>query len=116
IEALRAGAAAAAEAIAPDLGAGAAELLATAARSLEPLASLDGELAAHSERLATLRYEAEDLGGELRRYALRVEDSPTQLEQIEERLALLARLERKHGGSMRSVLAHADRAGKRRAE
>jgi DNA repair protein RecN (Recombination protein N) len=115
-EALRAGAAAAADAIAPDVGVGAAELLVTATRALEPLASLDGELAVQSERLAGLRYEAEDLGGELRRYALQVEDSPAQLEEIEERLALLARLQRKHGGSIRSVLAHADRSRTRRAE
>ena len=37
-------------------------------------------------------------------------------EQVEERLALLARLERKHGGSIAEVLAHAERCRARRDE
>ncbi len=115
-EALRGGAAGAAEAIVPDGGEGAAELIAAAARQLEPVAELDPELQALSERLETLRYEAEDLGGELRRYALEIEGSPGRLEEIEDRLAALARLQRKHGGSIASVLAHAERSRERRAE
>ena len=38
------------------------------------------------------------------------------LEEIEERLALLARLARKHGGGIADVLAHADHCRARRAE
>jgi DNA repair protein RecN (Recombination protein N) len=115
-EALRLGAAGAAEAIVPDAGGGAAELLAAAARQLEPVAELDPDLSALSGRLETLRFEAEDLGGELRRYALEVEGSPARLEEVEDRLASLSRLQRKHGGSIASVLAHAERSRTRRTE
>src|SRR5207248_874966 len=48
-----------------------------------------------------------------RAYAIDVEDGdgagPGRLEEIEERLAMFARLERKHGGSIEEVLRHADR-------
>ncbi len=116
VEALRAAAAAGAEAIAPEAGSGAAELLARAGQQLEPLAAIDPQLAPLSERLNALRYEADDVGGELRRYALELDGSPGRLDEFEERLALFARLQRKHGGSIESVLAHAERCRARRAE
>ncbi|MBV9471610.1 MAG: hypothetical protein JO206_01490, partial [Solirubrobacterales bacterium] len=115
---LRDAALAGAEAIAPDGGAGAAELLAGPAAVLEQAAAIDPRLGPFSERLSALRYEAEDLAGELRRYAAELEGGGAgiteaggsgRLEEIEERLALLSRLERKHGGSIAAVLAHAER-------
>ena len=63
-----------------------------------------------SERLQALRYEAEDLGQELRAYLLELEadggegSGPASLEEVEERLALFARLQRKHGGTIAEVL------------
>jgi DNA repair protein RecN (Recombination protein N) len=45
-----------------------------------------------------------------------LESSPGRLEEVEERLALFARLERKHGGSIAEVLAHAERCRRRREE
>jgi DNA repair ATPase RecN len=60
-------------------------------------------------RLAALRLEAEDLGGELRRYAESLEAEPGRLQEVEERLEAYERLERKHGGSVAAVLAHAER-------
>src|SRR5207302_203517 len=42
--------------------------------------------------------------------------SPGRLEGVEERLAQFARLERKHGGSIAEVLAHAQRCRRRREE
>ncbi len=109
LETLRAGAVAGAEAIAPDTGGGVAEALALAAGQLERGAAIDPQVRALSERLDALRYEAEDLGGELRRYVLGIEGSPGRLDEVEERLALVARLERKHGGSVADVLRHAER-------
>ena len=47
---------------------------------------------------------------------LELEASPGRLEEVEERLALFARLERKHGGSIADVLAHAERCRARREE
>ncbi len=116
LEALRLAAAAGADAICPEEGAGVAELLAGAASLLVPAGGIDPALAKLSERLAALRYEAEDVGRELRSYLLDIEGSPDRLEEVEERLALFARLERKHGGSIEEVLAHAERCRARREE
>ena len=68
LETLRAAAEGGAEAIAPDAGIGVAERLAQAAGPLEFAADIDPELRTLADRLEALRYEAEDLGGELRRY------------------------------------------------
>ena len=110
LDGLLAAAAGGAEAIAPESGeGGAAALLAEAERVAQPVAGVDAELDALSERLAALRLEAEDLGGELRRYADSLEGEPGRLQEVEERLELYERLERKHGGSVRAVLEHAER-------
>ena len=108
-ETLRTAAAVGAESVAPDGDGGAAQLLAQAARQLAEAAAIDPALAAMAARLQALGYEAEDIGRELRCYALEVEGSAGRLEEVEERLALFARLERKHGGSIEEVLRHADR-------
>jgi DNA repair protein RecN (Recombination protein N) len=116
-ETITAAAAAAAEALAPEAGGpGAGFLLAHAVRMLDPVAALDPELGSSLQRLQTMLYEAEDLGAELRRRAWEIEGSPGRLEEVEDRLALLARLERKHGGSIAAVLEHAERCAARRDE
>jgi DNA repair protein RecN (Recombination protein N) len=110
----------AAETIVPDVGGGAAELLARAAQRMEGAAGLDPGLSELSGRLAALQYESQDVGAELRAYALGIDGdaavAAARLEEVEERLALLARLERKHGGSIAEVLAHAERCRARRDE
>jgi DNA repair protein RecN (Recombination protein N) len=123
VETLRLAAAGAANAVAPDGGGGVTELLALAAPELEAAAAIDPELGALSSRLQSLRYEAEDLGRELRSYVDRLEGDilgesggPDRLEHVEERLAQFARLQRKHGGSIAEVLAHAERCRERRVE
>ena len=55
------------------------------------------------------RLEAEDLGAELRRYGTALEGQPGRLQEVEERLDIYDRLERKHGGSVAAVLQHAER-------
>jgi len=52
--------------------------------------------------------ELGDVAGELRDYGEGLEADPGRLAAIEERLDGLDRLERKHGGSVEAVLAHAD--------
>jgi DNA repair protein RecN (Recombination protein N) len=117
LETLRTAAAGGAEAISPDDGGGgAAELLARAATHLAVAAGIDPELAGLSERAQSLGHEAEELSAALRSYAFELEASPGRLEEVEERLALFARLERKHGGRVTDVLAHADRCRARREE
>ena len=110
LDGLLAAAAGGAEAIAPAAGeGGAAALLAEAERLAQPVGGVDPELDGLAERLAALRLEAEDLGLELRRYADSLEGEPGRLNEVEERLELYDRLERKHGGSVRAVLDHAER-------
>ncbi len=120
-EALTHAAASAAQGLAPEVGAGATELLADAAQQLEHVGSFDPRLQGLAQRIETLRYESEDVAGELRGYLAGLEagaegGAAARLEEIEERLALLARLERKHGGSVADVLAYAQRCRARRDE
>jgi DNA repair protein RecN (Recombination protein N) len=61
-----------------------------------------------AETARGLRVELQELAGELRAYAEGIEGEPGRLEQVEERLEVLDRLKRKHGGSIESVLAHAE--------
>jgi DNA repair protein RecN (Recombination protein N) len=117
LETLRGAAFGGAEAIAPeDGGGGAAELLASAAAQLAGAAAIDPELAGLAERAQALGHEASELSTALRSYVFGLEASPGRLEEVEERLALFARLERKHGGSIADVLAHAERCRARRDE
>ena len=98
------------EAIAPDSGeGGVAHLLAEAQRLAESVSGVDPELDGLAQRLSALRLEAEDLGGELRRYAGALETDPGRLQEVEERLELYERLERKYGGSVAAVLEHGER-------
>src|SRR5205085_1875136 len=69
-----------------------------------------------AERMRALHYEAGDLGVELRRYVLGIEAAPGRLEEVEDRLALLDRLKRKHGGTIDDVLRHAERCRTRLEE
>ena len=99
-----------AEAIAPEAAeGGAAEILAAAEQLAAGVAGVDPELDRLAARLAALRIEAEDLGAELRRYAEGLESEPGRQQEVEERLEAYDRLERKHGGSVEAVLAHAAR-------
>src|SRR5205814_2400729 len=52
--------------------------------------------------------ELADAAAGLRSYLDEMDGEPGRLEEIEERLAALDRLQRKHGGSIESVLAHAE--------
>jgi DNA repair protein RecN (Recombination protein N) len=110
LEGLRAAAGGGAEVLAPEGGEpGVAALLAEAERLADGVQRADPELDALASRLTTLRIEAEDLGAELRRYEAGLDGEPGRIEEVEERLDLYDRLERKHGGSVESVLAHAER-------
>jgi DNA repair protein RecN (Recombination protein N) len=108
IDGLRAAAGAGAEAIAPDDGIGAVVALGEAERLADAVAGADPQLDELAERLRALRIEADDLGAELRRYAGGLEAEPGRLEEVEARVEQYDRLRRKHGGSVESVLAHAE--------
>jgi DNA repair protein RecN (Recombination protein N) len=100
-----------------DAGAGSAvAALAAAARGVEALAGVDPGLDALGGRLSALALEADDVVTELRRYGEGVDAAPGRLDAVEERLALLDRLKRKHGGTIAAVLAHAASCRLRRDE
>jgi DNA repair protein RecN (Recombination protein N) len=115
MDGLLAAAGAGAEAIAPEDegggagGLGVAALLGEAERLAGAVQGVDPTLDELAGRLAVLRIEAAELGGELRRYAESLEAEPGRLQEVEERLEAYERLERKHGGSVAAVLAHAER-------
>src|SRR4051794_26807696 len=117
LEALRGGSLGASEALAPESGeGGAGALLAAAAGALADVEGVDPALDALAERLRGLVVEADDVAGELRRYGGGLDGEPGRLELVEERLAALERLKRKHGGTVAAVLAHAEACRARRDE
>jgi len=117
LEGLRAAALAGAEAVASDSASpGAAALLAEAGRELDALRGVDPRLDGLAERLRAAQLELEDAGAELRSYEQEVEGAPGRLEEVEERLGVLDRLRRKHGGTIAAVLEHAERCRARRDE
>lgn len=117
LEALRGAAVAGAEAIMPESGeAGASTLLAAAVPALDAIDGVDPVLDALAERYRALVLEADDLATELRSYEQSVEGEPGRLDEVEERLTALGRLERKHGGTIAAVLAHAAECRARRDE
>lgn len=117
LEGLRGAALAGAEAIMPDSGeSGASALLASALGALEGMERVDPELDGLVERFRALALEADDLATELRGYEQSVEGEPGRLDEVEERLTAFSRLERKHGGTIAAVLAHAAECRARRDE
>ena len=114
LESLLAAAAGAVEAMAGDEGAAVA--VAGASRALESVRGVDADLDALADRVAALALEADDLATELRGYGEGVEATPGRLEEVEERLALLDRLKRKHGGTLAAVIAYAEECRRRRDE
>jgi len=89
-------------------GGGAAGALAQAEGLLQGVNGVDADLDALSARLSALAIELGDVAAELRSYLEGLEADPGRLAAVEERLEALDRLRRKHGGSVESVLAHAE--------
>ena len=116
VEALRGAAHAAAQALEPDDGAGATELLAAGGAALDGASGVDAALDALAERWRGLLFEAGDLSAELRGYAEGLDADPGALQAAEERLAATDRLKRKHGGTIAAVLAYAEQCRRRHDE
>jgi DNA repair protein RecN (Recombination protein N) len=92
-------ASAAAAAIAPEEGDGAASLTARAERSLAPLERIAPELAGPAEELRDLAVRLAEVGTDLHRFLAGLEAEPGALEAVEERLQAIADLERRFGAS-----------------
>ena len=119
LDALRLAAGAAADALAPEdpaAGLGGSQLIAASAAGLDALAGVDPDLDALAERLRALAIESQDLATELHGYRERIAGEEGSLDAVEERLAGIERLVRKHGGTLAAVLDHATAARARRDE
>jgi DNA repair protein RecN (Recombination protein N) len=77
-------------------------------RRVAELASLDPQFQAYLDAREGIKSQLEDLALFLRRYADSIEASPAKLQQVEERLALLERLKRKHGPTLADVIVKRD--------
>jgi DNA repair protein RecN (Recombination protein N) len=88
---------------------GAIAALAQAESLLHGVAGVDADLDSLAARLSAVTIELGDVAGELRDYVDGLEADPERLAAVEERLDALDRLQRKHGGSVEAVLAHAER-------
>jgi DNA repair protein RecN (Recombination protein N) len=82
--------------------------LATVWKRVADLAALDPRAAAYDESRAAITSQLEDLAYFLRDYAEGIDASPGRLQEVEDRLAALERLKRKHGPTLSDVLAHRD--------
>src|SRR5829696_3048097 len=107
-ESLRGAAAEALAAVNGDGEGGASEAMGSAESALTAQEGVDTQLDKLAEIARGLRVELQELAVELRGYAEGIEAEPGRLEQVEERLEALDRLKRKHGGTIESVLAHAE--------
>ncbi len=87
---------------------GATPQLARVEAELSRACAADAALDPLAERAASLLYELQDLAREVHGYLGGLEADPERLSVVEERLELYARLERKHGGSVATVLEHAE--------
>ena len=88
----------------------AADLVGGAVRVLAALARIDATLEPRRREVEELTYRLQDLAGALRDYRERVEYNPGRLIEVEDRLDLIRRLERKYGSTIPDVLDYARRA------
>lgn len=84
-----------------------------ALRDLESLGRIDEAFAALLRRLTTLRGDLDDIAGDLRGFAERVEFDPQELDTLNSRQALIGGLKRKYGGSVEDILAYREQAAAR---
>ena len=108
------GAAAAAEALAPDDGEGASGLVANAERAVAPLERLAPELARAGDELRDAELRLRETASELRGFLTTLEAEPGRLEQLEADLDRIADAKRRHRADSYEDLL--ERAAAARAE
>ncbi|MBA3887504.1 MAG: DNA repair protein RecN [Acidobacteria bacterium] len=82
--------------------------LGTVWRKLGDLAGLDARFSTYVDAREAVKSQLEDLAFFLRSYASSIDASPARLQEVEDRLAQLERLKKKHGPALADVLAKAD--------
>jgi DNA repair protein RecN (Recombination protein N) len=83
------------------------DLIGQVVQALSKLAQIDHTQDPLAAQSAALEENLADLARGLRNYLESIEFNPKRLEEVEERLDLIRRLERKYGGSIETVLAFA---------
>src|SRR5512144_1946288 len=72
------------------------------------LSALDARFQPYVEARESIKSQLEDLAYFLRSYAANIDASPERLQEVEDRLAALERLKKKHGPALTEVLARQD--------
>jgi DNA repair protein RecN (Recombination protein N) len=90
--------------------------LTSARRALEDLAQYDAKFAPLAEALESARASVEDAAFEIRSYLDRLEADPERLNEIESRLALIEKLQRKYGRTVEEVISYGRQAAERLEE
>ena len=80
------------------------ERLEGAAKELTKLSELDSSLSELQDRLESAIYEVEDIAAQIRQYADAVEFNQGRLDEITDRLALIAKLKRRYGNTIPGIL------------
>ena len=73
------------------------------------LAAIDSRFGPYLDARDGIKAQLEDLAFALRDFADGIDASPDRLQKVEDRLALIERLKRKHGPALEDVIAHRDR-------
>jgi DNA repair protein RecN (Recombination protein N) len=79
--------------------------LGTVWKKVGELAALDATFTPYLEARDAVKSQLEDLAFFLRSYSQNIDASPARLQEIEDRLALLERLKKKHGPALAQVIA-----------
>jgi DNA repair protein RecN (Recombination protein N) len=86
------------------------DLIGELVQAMTALARIDSAQANLAEQAETLADLVSDLALEVRGYQETIEFNPRRLEEAEERLDLIHKLQRKYGGSIEAALAFAEKA------
>ncbi len=81
------------------------DVLAGVLREVDPLVAVDARLDAPCRQIEEARTLLEDAAAALRKYAGGVREDPERLAEVEDRIHLIQRLARKHGGTCAEILA-----------
>jgi DNA repair protein RecN (Recombination protein N) len=110
VEAIRAGLASAASLLEEDDGA-AVERLARASQALDAISEFEPQAREWAAEVQEARIRAEEVARSLESRLDAIEADPGRLDQVEERLAALERLFRKHGATSAAILARRQEIG-----
>jgi len=86
------------------------DMIGEVVQALSSLARIDSSQENLAEQATTIAELLSEVSLDLRTYVDTIEFNPHRLEQVEERLDLILKLQRKYGGSIEAALAYAEKA------